>query len=222
MVLAGLELLAEAAEWRTAVWLTKPLLMPVLGWAFQVGVRREGGVFSNRIRMALLFSWLGDVWLMMVPTLGPAWFLYGLGGFLLAHGSYMLAFSGWSAGRPGWLRRRPWAAAPLVVYLVLLTAWWWSSLGGYRWPVVVYSLFITAMGLTALNLRERVPADIYRMLVAGAVLFILSDSLIAVDKFRQSVPGAGIWIMLTYTAAQYLLVRAAVGMVVGRRGREQA
>lgn len=110
----------------------------------------------------------------------------------------------------------------MVVYLVLLTAWWWPWLGGYRWPVVVYSLFITAMGLTVLNLRERVPADIHRMLVAGAGLFILSDSLIAVDKFRQPIPFARIWIMLTYTAAQYLLVRAAVGMVVGRRGREQA
>ncbi|MEY3050372.1 MAG: hypothetical protein RLY31_157 [Bacteroidota bacterium] len=220
MVLAGSEMLAEAAEWRLGTFLFKPMLMPALAWAFRLSVGSAAGSFERRILWALLFSWLGDMLLLLVPLLGPAWFVYGLAAFLTAHLWYIGAFAGWSPGG-SWLRRHPWSAIPFVLYLVALTVWWWSSLGGLRWPVVAYSMVITVMGLSAWNLRDVLPAGVFRLLSAGAVLFILSDSLIAVDKFRQPIPVARIWIMLTYMGAQYLIVRAAVGMVTDRSGRGQ-
>jgi uncharacterized membrane protein YhhN len=49
-----------------------------------------------------------------------------------------------------------------------------------------------------------VPAN--RYFVAGAVLFVLSDSLLAINKFYQPLAFAGTLIMLTYCAAQYFIV----------------
>ena len=47
--------------------------------------------------------------------------------------------------------------------------------------------------------------DNHALVALGAVLFVLSDSLIAINRFAQPVPGAKYWIMLLYYGAQYLL-----------------
>ena len=46
--------------------------------------------------------------------------------------------------------------------------------------------------------------------VLGAIAFVLSDSLLAVNKFYQPIPYAGVFIMLTYCAAQFLIVRGFI------------
>jgi uncharacterized membrane protein YhhN len=48
------------------------------------------------------------------------------------------------------------------------------------------------------------------LFISGAMLFVLSDSLLAINRFRIGFTGAGTWVMLTYCLAQFLLARGSI------------
>ena len=73
-------------------------------------------------------------------------------------------------------------------------------------PVTIYLLIILTMAFTASRRRGRVNHPSYYLVLCGAVFFIVSDSLIAIDKFYSEIPLADILIMATYAIAQYLIV----------------
>ena len=103
---------------------------------------------------------------------GERAFLIGMAAFAAGHACYVAAFIGLGAGMPGW---------PAVVALVLLGAstelWLAPRTGALRWPVRGYVLVILAMGVAALGLEG------YDRLRAGAVLFVASDLVLAVQMF---------------------------------------
>jgi uncharacterized membrane protein YhhN len=80
-------------------------------------------------------------------------------------------------------------------------------------PVMVYATVICTMLLCSLHIFLKVnkPANILYLL--GAALFVLSDSLLAINKFYQPFAFAGILIMLTYCAAQYFIVTGFIKQV---------
>jgi len=161
--------------------------------------------------LALLGSWLGDI-LLMFP--GEAFFLGGLGAFLLAHVAYILVLG---EGRP--IRRLVQTRSPAWVVLGFAPA---SLLLGYLWPylppamqlpVGSYAIVISMMLLSALSRQGRVSALSFRMVTAGALLFVLSDSLLGLNTFAQeafTIPKASFWVMLTYLSAQYLIVQGVL------------
>ena len=73
-------------------------------------------------------------------------------------------------------------------------------------PVFVYTATILLMAIFALNRKDRVLEASFCPIFVGALLFILSDSLLAFDKFLVPIPYAGVFVMSTYMAAQYLIV----------------
>ncbi|NSL89657.1 lysoplasmalogenase [Chitinophaga solisilvae] len=180
---------------------TKPLLMVILAvYFFQNSslVPR-----SQRIMMyaALFFSFSGDVLL-----LSDHLFLPGLGSFLLAHLCYI-----------GYLLRIRYSNPPVplckypVIFLnaaavIAFILFLLPTLGNMTIPVIVYALAISIMlqsALHAFHLRSQ-PAGWYCVL--GALLFVISDSLIATGKFHGPIPGGDILVMLTYGLAQAGLV----------------
>ncbi len=174
---------------------SKSLLMPVLMY----WVWREKGTFKSEVLIlaALFFSWLGDLFLMVRL---PEFFIYGLGAFLIAHLFYISVFikdTEWK-----WIR-----ILPLIAYLGLLLA---GPLNGVlpaelKIPVYVYILVISIMGAMAAMRKSTISG--YEPIVIGAVLFILSDSFIAINKFSSPVPNSGFWIMSTYGLAQFFIVK---------------
>ncbi|MHA7817635.1 MAG: lysoplasmalogenase [Pseudohaliea sp.] len=163
-------------------------------------VLRARGAAWVPVLAALGFSAIGDLSL----ELGA--FAPGLGAFLLAHLCYIAAF----AARP----RFP-AVGILLALLLLAFA---AGLGTLLLPesgalapaVLAYLAVITAMALVA------VFCGAGPWVVAGAVAFVLSDALIAVNRFLEPVPGARHAIMLLYYAAQFGLTARARGWPAGR------
>lgn len=208
---AALHVGAEALSvfWLAASTKTLPLALLFISFYLEVSTRSR---FKGYILSGLLFSLLGDL-LLLLARLNETYFLLGLSSFLAAHIFYILAFSGYAKRRPpGYVQAAPWAVLPFAVYVVGISLWWWGDLGGLRIPVAAYSLVITAMGISALNLRNAAPGPVFLTLLAGAVFFILSDTMIAVEKFKVSIPLSRIWIMATYFLAQGCIAWASAAL----------
>jgi len=172
--------------------LVKPV--PILCLATWVGLAARGWT-GRLVVLGLLASAAGDVVLMGE---GDGFFVGGLVCFLVAHLLYIAAFVV-EVRRPAPLRALPFLAFALFVFLFLL-----PGLGSMVPPVAVYCLAIAAMGWRA---AARVgagtaPVGIAWIGVAGAALFIVSDSMIAVRSFHAPFPGAGLAIMVTYYLGQ--------------------
>jgi uncharacterized membrane protein YhhN len=74
-------------------------------------------------------------------------------------------------------------------------------------PVLVYTIVLMLMGIFSLNRYDLTPILSFRMVLVGACLFIISDSMIALNRFGFPFDYAGFWIMLTYILAQWCIVR---------------
>ncbi|MFC8129101.1 lysoplasmalogenase [Streptomyces sp. NPDC057302] len=165
----------------------KPLLMPLLA-AYVLTVKGP-----RLLTAALLFGWGGDALLLFDADLA---FLAGMGSFAAGHVCYLVLFK--RHGTP--LGRGAWAATAYATALIVTVVLLWPDLpADMRGPVAGYSLLLTAMAYAATRLGP--------VAAAGGALFLLSDTLIAtgVAEWPQA-PRPDFWIMLTYIAAQFLLV----------------
>lgn len=208
-LLAVVELTGEALDNRSLILFSKPLLMPVLAvWLVHrtPGVRR---FFRGTFFAGLLFAMLGDIFLMFAGGEYDAFFfLLGLGAFLTTQACYLGGFLSEVNLNKGYLRKQPYWTAPFALFLLSLLAWLWAGIPeGLQQPVALYGTLITAMALGALNMRGQVQEDVFRSLFAGALLFLLSDCLIAASRFGHPFPGSRVAIMATYLVGQWLIVR---------------
>jgi len=153
------------------------------------GLRRDAGVLA----LGLAFSTAGDVLLDLDPRL----FAFGLGAFLLAHVTYILLFA--RNRTPGIRLDPPHLAAVLLilVYSATLSVWIVPSVGELAAPVVLYVCALTAMVCTAI--LARFPQ---RWVAVGAILFLISDSLLATQKFKTAVPLHDYLVWTTYYLGQ--------------------
>lgn len=197
---------------RTLIIYTKPLLMPLLGAWLWTATRSNG---TSGLRSAwlagLAFSTLGDTLLMFTgKSSGGQYFLMGLGAFLLAHGCYILGLRSLMRRREGFIRKNPWVILPFAVYLLGLLAWIWPDVPvEMRVPVAVYAIVITVMALSVVDvLYGYVATSVFSAMMAGALLFVLSDSLIAVSKFGHPFAGSRIAVMATYIVGQWLMAKS--------------
>ncbi|MEU9914686.1 lysoplasmalogenase [Streptomyces sp. NPDC051001] len=198
---AVVDLVSLAAGWDVGHTIAKPLLMPLLAaYAASRGVPRL-------LVAALLCGWGGDTLLLLDAE--PA-FLAGMGCFAAGHVCYLALFRPYGEARA----RSAFLAPAYAVVLGAGVALLWPDLpADLRVPVAGYSLLLTAMAYTAAT-RLGLLAGL------GGALFVLSDGLIAtgVAEWPQP-PRPDLWIMLTYIAAQSLLVTGVLGE---RRPRESA
>lgn len=196
------------------IYCTKPLLMLSLG-AYFWRQTRTARHQKMRVLVAagLLFSFVGDVFLMFV-RIQEGLFVLGIGGFLVAQICYTLAFTRFKPSLNGLLAHNKLAALPFLLYWGILLAVLTPVLpAALLLPIVIYSFFITLMALSALNLMTRIPPSVSYPLMFGVCLFLLSDSLIAINKFKMAIPAASFLIMATYILAQWLIVRSSIDMV---------
>ena len=155
--------------------------------------RLLGGMDRWLLTVALLLSATGDVLL----DLGERFFIYGLSAFALAHVAYICLFVRHLRGGMGRGGDRYALVAATLLYSVVLGWRVWPGLQGLKIPVVIYIVIITAMVIAA------VLAPFTSQLIGfGAVLFLISDSLLGLNKFRQPIPAAGYLIWATYYLAQ--------------------
>jgi len=166
-----------------------PMLLIIIYGFLQLPHKR--GMQHWLILIGLLFCTIGDYTLQ--------WFVVGLSFFLIGHLFYIAAFLYcWSFSKI-----RAASLIPLVLFVVymamrMVSALQASGQDGLVIPVIMYILVISAMAFTAIMTNQL-------WAIAGSLLFVISDSVLAWNKFIEDVTYSGPIIMITYYAAQYCI-----------------
>jgi uncharacterized membrane protein YhhN len=188
-----------ASDWPVIVELLSIFLLAVLGFRL-----------DSLLGTALMLSLIGD-FLLGVRRLGSldvqSLFLLGLGSFLIAHLVYIAMFRKYWPSI--WWKPRLSRICGVFGILVLLGSvlgLLWPSLGPMLLPVVLYSAALSCMGISAMLADFGTPFAAF-----GALSFIVSDAMIAMNKFRGHVPGSNQIIWITYYSAQ-LFILLGVGL----------
>lgn len=200
---AALATASSAAGMHTLHLVAKPLAM-----AFAIGfvwrrARGHGGVraFDGLLMAGLACSLVGDVFLMLPGN----FFIPGLVSFLLAHLCYIVLFrrdAPWSPSRIALAATLGLAGAMFAYLLPTLP-------GALRLPVAAYAIVIALMAAQAIG-RAIVHRDAASAAVAaGAMVFMLSDTLLAINRFSNPLPMAQFWVLATYYLAQCLIAHNA-------------
>ena len=190
--------------------LTKPLLMPTLSASLLTNPKATDSPLRASTLVAQAGGWGGDLALM---GHGTTPFAVGTGSFAVGHAAYI----------SGFLRNRRTGAGLANTSLVKALAGIWAvsgpvmAVGAWRTdrrlgPAVLgYSAMLAGMVAAAAQLDPDLPADARRATIAGAGLFMLSDSILGTRKFllTNAPDRLESVVMATYTGAQFLLSEGA-------------
>jgi len=179
---------------------TKPLLMPLL--LFYIYQKSIGNTTLKILFLsgAVLFSWLGDVALMHRSN--EIYFILGIVLFSIAQILYLVTLRRASYQAPAFYVKH---LLPFIFYggaffYILLPA------GNFTIPIIAYGLTSMAMTFTAYSRKNAASLKSYRSALLGSILFILSGSVLLINAFKQPIPYAGFFMILTYCMAQFFLV----------------
>ncbi|MGF1691689.1 lysoplasmalogenase [Photobacterium kagoshimensis] len=182
-------------------YLFKPLTIGLLMLAlWQHGLTH---FYQQAIFVGLLCSVVGDICLMLPRDR----FIQGLAGFLAAHIVYSIAFwSQLSASMVWWLPAML-CGGGIIVFLLLLPA-----LGRFTLPVALYIGMITQMAWAAGEFWLTSQSLMGMFAFGGALIFMVSDTILAIDRFKGPYHSASATIMTSYYLAQSLIVGSALMM----------
>ena len=202
-ILAMLDITGIAANQQMLHFIAKPLLIPALLLLLFFTKSTVPG--KNLLLIGLVFSWLGDVFLLFEYK-NALFFIFGLASFLTTHIFYIIYFLKIKSASTSLLKKQPVLITLVLGYGITLMWQLYPHLGDLKLPVMVYAAVICTMLLCSLHIFFKVNKKAACYYLSGAAAFVLSDSLLAINKFYQPVAFAGIFIMLTYCAAQFFIV----------------
>jgi len=155
----------------------KPMLMITLFWYYYSNTKQLNKYFV----LGLFFSFLGD--LLLLGT-GEVYFIFGLLFFLIAHVFYIIMV----------LRlipaRKPkdfiMAGVPFLLLFLVLMNVLFAGLGSMKIPVIIYAMTISFFGIVSLLLYLQSKTKISLLLLVGVLIFISSDTILALNLFYKT------------------------------------
>jgi uncharacterized membrane protein YhhN len=198
---------AVAAGSHTLEFICKPLLMIVLSSWFFFNTRKYGDRFTLMIQIGLFFSLIGDIALMF-QYVDDFFFVIGLGAFLLVQLFYAIAFVRNIGETPG--IDGLWLSSAIALSIVLAAI-------GFGWnliprlddrmvgPVTFYIIAIASMGVLAAFRYMRTYPRSFWLVLFGAALFIVSDMVLATNRFLRPLSWGPPVTIITYALAQFLI-----------------
>ncbi len=184
------------------LWLFKPLTtISILSIALTSDLCNFHA-YKMLICSGLVFSLAGDVFLMLPKDR----FLFGLLSFLMAHVFYIVAFTrGTGFGCTGWI------AGSMALIGILLAVLLTPHAGRMKLPVVIYTTVILIMAWQACERWNRLRQGNAFLAGAGALLFLVSDSLLAWNRFRRPFRSAEALKLGSYFLAQWMIAVSVGG-----------
>lgn len=200
LLVAITDVYAVITQNKTIEMIFKPLLMTSLAVVYLVSVSKH----RFWLLSALFFSFWGDVFLLDKTN----FFVFGLASFLVAHVVYIKITTSFLYKDS--VVKILTSAVPFVLLFVGLLGLIYNNLGDMLLPVLVYGIAISTFGTAALLNYRQQKNTANSWLLLGAVLFIASDSLIALNNFYTTKRLFDIAIIVLYVVSQYLIVKAII------------
>lgn len=194
-------LIANIDGFNNLHFISKPIIVSALILYFFYTTPQQETLTRRLTLCALVFSLFGDFLLLFVYK-SELFFMVGLLAFLIAHILYCLVF----------LKRRNSTLKPygtmflFVAYAIGLFVLLKPGLGNLLIPVLIYMIIILLMVITAYLRKGNAPNNSFKLVFLGALFFMVSDSILAINKFYMPVPYSHFSIMFTYALAQLLIV----------------
>lgn len=202
------EILAVSKGWPVVHQLSKPAIMlGLIGYYLSSAGRR-----NNSFVRAMFFCLAGDI-LLLGQSNDEIYFILGLLAFLVGHVLYILAYRQlqWSTPNGGLTKgQKMLSAFPVAAAGVALLVVLFPKLDHLTVPVTIYAFVLMLMVITAIFRSGRTSAGSFLLILLGAVFFMTSDSMLAINKFYTPFDYAGPLIMLTYSLAQYMIVEGVL------------
>lgn len=228
LILTAVNLYAEFVYWREAIFVTRIFLLPMLAVYYATGVANGNWTALHKFMLAgIVFSFVGDFALLLTPgspddvaimgvPKNKYYFFGGVAGFFVAHLCFIKAYlSSKATVAVSLFKRAKWPFALVVAYGVAILAIVVPKVYAdpeksiVTLPIIGYTMVIASMVSIAINRYGKVSQSSYVLVLVGAVLFFLSDSLIALNflAFNNAIPLASFWIMSTFLAAEYFMAK---------------
>lgn len=190
-------------EWIRFVF--KPLIIPSLMSLYYFSADKMNKWYA----IALIFSFLGDVLLLDKFN----YFLFGVGSFLITQILFIKIIIGQL--NKSSLDRKIIAVLPFLAFYVILMYKLMETLDKFLFPVGLYGITISIFGMVSfLNYLLDKRSTTSKYLLFGAIIFIASDTMIALNKFYEPQEYYAVAIMITYIMAQYLIFKFMVGLKI--------
>jgi uncharacterized membrane protein YhhN len=199
IITSAVHIWAEYRGPRWQVYIFKPLTM-VFIWLLAIMGQATLPHYKYMIIAGLVFSMAGDVFLMLPSDR----FVAGLVAFLAAHLFYIVAFMSEIS------TLILWPLIPLVTYGIVIYLILAPYLGKLKSPVLVYIVVILIMAWLAWERWSQTSRSGALLAYLGAILFVISDTILAINRFRGAFKPARVLNLATYFAAQ-CLIASSVG-----------
>ncbi|MBK8659125.1 MAG: lysoplasmalogenase [Bacteroidetes bacterium] len=225
VVCSLVEFYAEFIHQRELVFFTKPLLLPLIAAYFYYSRTKAWTALDSTMMVAFLFSWFGDISLMLTPETpsdtslmgipkNKYFFLAGLGSFFVTQLLFIRAYS-----KAEWATTSGKAPLPKIYFAPFI--FYWIAILSYvlpplranvekqsaTIPVIFYAAVLISMAAVALTRFGKTSNKSFWLTFIGACIFVISDTLIAINFLALPEPGyyAGFFIITTYVVAEYLI-----------------
>ncbi len=187
--------------------ITKLLLLPILIIYLTSNQQKDSPRISLLAHFGLLFSFFGDY---LLGLSGELFFLTGMIAFMCTHicnSIYFIKLQRKPDNRIG-LNIMGITAIILAILIIVVYGQIADNLGEFKMPIQVYMLVIAVMAFLSAGIsRKKIYAKLaLRTFIPGALLFVSSDAILALNKFLLHSSLWDIPVMVTYALAQYYLV----------------
>jgi uncharacterized membrane protein YhhN len=212
-----IDLIAIACNREVVSYVAEPMLTILLAIYFLNNTKHVAHIFRILMVAALFFSCIGDIFLLFEDK-GEKFFIAGIGCFLFTHLAYIgfflkIRYTNYPLPDCQWPFIFLTEAALLLFIFAML-----PYLGDMSIPVIIYAIFISFTLLTSMHAFRLKEQTIGWFAVIGAILFILSDTLTAIDHFYHTVPAGNFLVTLTYGLAQWGLCTGGLKYLQIRQG----
>jgi len=187
---------------------TKPLIMIWIGVYFLMYSKNIDKAVVRLAIFAFVFSWFGDMFMMFAREI--SFFIAGIISFMAAQVFYIFLFlrTIHLSGKKPYLKKNPFWLLAYLAYGIIMYIFLFPHLSVVlRIAVVIYIVAILTMSATALNRFGNGHPMSFSLVFAGSLFFVVSDSMIAINRFLVAIPYEGLLVMTTYIGAQYLIMR---------------
>jgi uncharacterized membrane protein YhhN len=194
------------AGWYMLSVITKLLLVPYLIFVIYFFAGNKKRPVAPLTILALFFSFTGDL---ALSFSGNTAFLAGMGAFMLTHICNSVYFWKLQRNSPVTIHSR---ILPGIIMLVIATGIFIllaPYLGQLAYPIIIYMFLISVMAVLATGTAEakQIKQIGKHCFIPGAFLFVVSDSILAINRFLLHDTAMAVLVMLTYGMAQFFLVR---------------